>query len=159
LIFTLRGATEQVMVDDRIGIRETEVHPYKRAFVSYSSLDRIEVLKGVQYLKASGIEIVQDVLSFEVGRPWRQQIWDQIDSCDLFFLFWSSNAAKSDMVIREAEYAMDRQRQTGGRHPQITPFIIEGPPPPKPPPSLAELHFNDPIRYVIAAEAAARAAR
>jgi TIR domain len=159
IIFALQGAGLQAMLDERVDIPPADVWRYKRAFVSYSSIDREEVLKGVQYLKAAGIEIVQDVLSFEPGRPWQQQIRDQIDRCDLFFLFWSSHAASSDMVRQEAEYAMQRRRASGGHKPQITPFILEGPPPPAPPPTLAELHFNDPIRYVIAAEAAARASR
>jgi hypothetical protein len=157
IVFTIRGMDRGSVTEDDVTIPDGEVGRYRRAFVSYSSRDREEVLKGVQYLRAVGIEVVQDVLSFEPGRPWRQQIREQIDSCDLFLLFWSSHAASSEMVIREAEYAMKRQRESGGRRPQITPFILEGPPPPAPPQSLAELHFNDPIRYVIAAEAAARA--
>jgi hypothetical protein len=72
-------------------------------------------------------------------------------------LFWSSHAAKSDWVLREAEYALGLQYVSGGDVPDIVPVMLEGPPAPLPPPVLAHLHFNDYYRYLIsAAESAAR---
>jgi hypothetical protein len=53
--------------------------------------------------------------------------------------------------LREAEYAMGRRGASPGRVPDITPIILEGPPIPSPPPSLASLHFNDMLRYIIMA--------
>ena len=66
-------------------------------------------------------------------------------------LFWSSKAAKSEWVVREAEYALGRQKKSATDTPRITPIILEGPPVPLPPPALREIHFNDALRYVIAA--------
>ena len=83
------------------------------------------------------------MLSLEPGEAWEQRLYDEIDRCDLFLLFWSSNAAKSEWVERETEHAIARQRATEGS-PEITPIIIEGPPPAKPiPEQLRHMHFND----------------
>jgi hypothetical protein len=133
---------------------------YARAFLSYSSLDRPEVLKTAQTLQATGIGYFQDILSIEPGEAWRERLFAEIDRCDLFLLFWSSHAAGSDWVRQEAEYALARHRGSTGASPDIRPIILEGPPIPRPPASLASLHFNDMLRYVVVAselEAKARA--
>jgi hypothetical protein len=133
---------------------------YGRAFLSYSSLDRPEVLKTVQTLRATGIEYFQDILSIEPGAEWRERLFAEIDRCDLFLLFWSTHAAGSDWVRQEAEYALARRHGSHEASPDIRPIILEGPPIPLPPPSLAELHFNDMLRYmVVASELEARARR
>lgn len=133
---------------------------YERAFLSYSSLDRPEVLKTAQTLQATGIDYFQDILSIEPGEAWRDRLFAEIDRCDLFLLFWSSHAAGSDWVRQEAEYALARHRGSAEAPPDIRPIILEGPPIPLPPASLASLHFNDMLRYVVVAselEAKARA--
>ncbi len=133
---------------------------YGRAFLSYSSLDRPEVLKTVQTLRATGIDYFQDILSIEPGAEWRERLFAEIDRCDLFLLFWSTHAAGSDWVRQEAEYALARRHGSREASPDIRPIILEGPPIPLPPPSLAELHFNDMLRYVVvASELEARARR
>jgi hypothetical protein len=130
-------------------------HRYKRAFLSYSSADRAEVLKRAQSLKAARIEFFQDLLTLEPGDRWEQRLYDEIDRCDLFLLFWSTSAAQSKWVIGEAEHALTRQRVRDGE-PDIVPIILEGPPVPRPPDSLNMIHFNDSLRYVIAAVEAER---
>ncbi|MEO7223909.1 MAG: TIR domain-containing protein, partial [Devosia sp.] len=68
----------------------------------------------------------------------------EIDRCDLFLLFWSSNAAASEWVTRETDRAVARQHASTVGVPEITPVIIEGPPVAAPiPSSLRHLHFND----------------
>jgi hypothetical protein len=134
---------------------------YSRAFLSYSSLDRPEVLKTAQTLRATGIDFFQDILSIEPGEAWRERLFAEIDRCDLFLLFWSSHAASSDWVRQEAEYALARHRGSAEASPDIRPIILEGPPIPRPPGSLASLHFNDMLRYMVVAselEAKARGA-
>ena len=124
--------------------------PYTYAFVSYAAEDRKEVLKRVQMLDATRTAFFQDVLSLDPGARWTKELYKRIDKCDLFLLFWSSAAKRSEWVIKEAEYALARQTRdpTGG--PDIVPVILEGPPPVLPPDSLRHLHFNDRIRYFIA---------
>ena len=53
--------------------------------------------------------------------------------------------------MKEVEYALNRQKLSPDQLPDITPVIIEGPPPPKPPDSMRDIHFNDSLMYVLAA--------
>jgi hypothetical protein len=130
--------------------REGWTTRYRRAFLSYASADRIEVLKRAQMLRAAHISFFQDLLSLEPGERWERRLYAEIDRCELFFLFWSSNAARSEWVLRETEYALHRRESSLEDAPEIMPVVIEGPPIPKPPESLKHLHFSDPICYIIA---------
>ena len=124
---------------------------YSYAFLSYASPDRAEVLKRAQGLKAGRIDFFQDLLSLEPGDHWAERLYQEIDRCDLFLLFWSSHAKASPWVMKEVEYALARQKSSSGGLPDITPVIIEGPPPPSPPDTLKDIHFNDSLIYVLAA--------
>ena len=77
----------------------------------------------------------------------RRFLYTEIDHCDVFFLFWSSAAKKSEWVLKEVDYAMTRNGGNDLARPDILPVIIEGPPPVEPPAKLAHLHFNDRILY------------
>ena len=123
---------------------------YKKAFVSYSSKDRQEVLKRVQGLAVTGIEVFQDILDLEPGDRWERELYRNIDECDLFLLFWSTAAKESKWVLKEALYALERQGKDELNPPEIIPVIIEGPPPVSPPDELQHLHFNDKLLYLIA---------
>jgi hypothetical protein len=68
-------------------------------------------------------------------------------------------AAESQWVIRETEYALSRQGRNPDKEPEIKPIILESNPVPRPPKSLDHLHFNDFISHVIAAMEAASAHR
>ncbi len=130
---------------------------YEYAFLSYASPDRAEVLKTAQALKAVHIGFFQDLLSLEPGVEYEPKLFQEIDRCDLFLLFWSSHAAASEWVIREAEHALARRTTSGpDQIPDITPIILEGPPVPRAPELLKHLQFNDWLRYVIRAVEAER---
>ncbi len=129
------------------------MHHYRRAFISYCSADRVEVLKRTQMLPEFGIEFFQDILTLEPGDRWERKIYREIDRCDLFLLFWSTSAKASEWVAKEWRYALNRQGSNSMSQPQILPVIIEGPPPAPPPQELKSLHFNDPIMYFIKASA------
>lgn len=122
---------------------------YRYAFVSYASEDRRAVLERVQMLQATRTEFFQDLLSLDPGERWERALYKHIDNCDLFLLFWSKAARNSEWVLREAQHALERQAITG--KPDIVPVILEGPPPVLPPESLRVIHFDDRIRYFIAA--------
>ncbi len=127
-----------------------EVAPrYRKAFISYASPDRPEVLKRVQMLREVGIDFFQDVMKLEPGERWEKQLYREIDKCDLFLLFWSVAARDSKWVLKELQYALDRKRKDDLAPPEIKPVVIEGPPPPAPPTELAHLHFNDYFLYFI----------
>jgi TIR domain len=122
---------------------------YRFAFVSYATEDRREVLKRVQMLEIMRTRYFQDLLSLDPGDRWERKLYENIDQCDLFLLFWSQAAKDSRWVMREAEYALGRQRHDPSAEPDIVPVILQQNV--LPPPSLAELHFNDRIHYMIAA--------
>jgi hypothetical protein len=156
LMFQLRGVAPEQTADATVGMRGDRAQRYRQAFLSYASADRVEVLKGAQYLRAAGIGFFQDLFSLEPGERWASRIYEEIDRCDLFLLFWSTNALRSDWVIKEAEYALSRHKASGEELPEIMPIVLEGPPVPPPPQSLKDIHFNDPLRYVIFAEEQSR---
>jgi serine/threonine protein kinase len=118
---------------------------YQRAFISYCSSDRDEVLKRVQMLKRLHVEFFQDVLDIEPGAEWQPLLYRRIDECDVFLLFWSSAAGASEWVRKEFLYALDRKARDAEHLPELIPVILEGPPIPPPPPELKHLHFNDQI--------------
>jgi hypothetical protein len=122
---------------------------YGQAFVSYASADRNEALKRVQMLAPLGIKYFQDVLSLEPGQRWEQELYRQIDQCDLFLLFWSSAAKASPWVMAEVDYACDRQAANREAMPDIVPMILEGPPIPEPPSRLQHIHFSDRLVYFL----------
>jgi hypothetical protein len=69
----------------------------------------------------------------------------------LFLLFWSTEAKASQWVMKEVEYALKRQKKSPDQLPDITPVLIEGPPPPSPSEMMKDIHFNDSLIYVLAA--------
>jgi hypothetical protein len=129
--------------------RGDDAKRYERAFISYCSADRDEVLKRVQILDLCRISYFQDVLSLEPGQRWEKELYKEIDNCDVFMLFWSSAAKASEWVLKEVRYALQRKQGDDASPPEIRPVIIEGPPPVPPPPELADLHFNDKILYFL----------
>ena len=108
------------------------------AFASYSSLDREEVLRRVQGIMAAGIEVFVDVLSLRAGDAWEEQLIKNIREKDIFYLFWSVEASKSQWVEREWRYALS-ERGIDFIHPIPLSDPREAPPPPE----LAGRHFND----------------
>jgi hypothetical protein len=130
------------------GVEDPLVHRwcrYRRAFISYCSTDRDEVLKRVQMLKRLHVDFFQDVLDLEPGAEWEPLLYRRIDECDVFLLFWSSAAGASEWVRKEFLYALDRKTRDADDRPELIPVILEGPPIPPPPPELKHLHFNDQI--------------
>jgi hypothetical protein len=124
---------------------------YKYAFVSYASKDREEVLKRVQMLEVLKTKFFHDILSLDPGDRWEKKLYENIDRCDLFLLFWSQAARDSQWVLKEAEYALAHQLKDSGREPDLVPVVLEQNVPP--PPSLSAFHFNDRISYLISRKA------
>jgi hypothetical protein len=121
---------------------------YKYAFVSYASKDREEVLKRVQMLEVLKTDFFQDILSLDPGDRWKKKLYENIDRCDLFLLFWSQAAKDSKWVMQEAEYALAHQEKSKGSEPDLVPVVLEQNV--LPPASLSAFHFNDRIGYLIA---------
>jgi tetratricopeptide (TPR) repeat protein len=127
-----------------------EVARYRRAFISYATRDRPEVLRRVQLLRTLGVGYFQDVLDLKPGERWERELYRQIEDCDLFLLFWSRTAKRSKWVRREAEAALALSKSRGELGgPALYPVLIDGPPVPQPWPELAHLHFNDQLLYLM----------
>jgi hypothetical protein len=155
LVFKI--SVQQNPPDLRPSLANETARAYRKAFLSYASEDRIEVLKTAQTLRAVKIDFFQDLLNLSPGERWEQRLLTEIDNCDVFLLFWSHHAQQSKWVIFEAEHALQRAKiAPEDGVPEIVPYLLEGPPPPLPPVSLKDIHFNDPLRYIILAEESLR---
>src|SRR5262249_11110863 len=59
--------------------------------------------------QAVGTKVFLDIIDLRSGSGWEDALYEQIDTSDCFFLFWSSNAAQSSWVEREWRYALKRR--------------------------------------------------
>lgn len=125
---------------------------YQNAFLSYASKDRAEVLKRAQAFQAAKLTFFQDILSLEPGQRYADEILRRIDGTDLFVVFWSRNAMRSEWVQKEIDRALACQRASPDGLPDIVPIMLEPLATAPPPPALAHLHMNAPINTLIAAE-------
>jgi TIR domain len=102
----------------------------------------------VQMLGVAGVRYFQDVLSLEPGDRWERKLNLGIDECDLFLLFWSSAAKRSEWVRKEVAYALARSRGDELLPPEIKPVILEGPPIVELWEELAQPPFQRPARVL-----------
>jgi TIR domain/Protein kinase domain len=126
---------------------KARVQRIARAFASYASQDRAEVLRRVQGIQATGMDVFLDVVNLRSGQDWERAIYHEIDTCDGFFLFWSHNAAQSSWVEHEWRYAL---KQHGLEF--ISPLALEDPRLTQPPAELKSMHFNDMLLAFIHSE-------
>ena len=116
------------------------VERHTKAFASYSSADRDEVLARIQgMLKANPqLEVFLDVLTLRSGQNWEQELWEAIPANDVFYLFWSEHAKQSEWVEKEWRCALHARGLDF-----IDPCPLVPPERATPPPELASKHFND----------------
>lgn len=117
---------------------KVERHSLKSAFASYASVDRDEVLRRVQGIRATGVDVFMDVLSLRAGEHWEDTLYDNIKSRDIFYLFWSKAARESEWVSREWRYALAAKGIDF-----IHPIPLVPPDKVPPPKELQSKHFND----------------
>ena len=113
---------------------------YQKAFASYASADRDQVLPRIQGIQKAlpQLQIFLDVMSLRSGQYWEQELWKTIPDNDVFYLFWSENAKQSEWVEKEWRCAL----QSRGLD-FIDPVPLAPPDQVPPPPELASKHFND----------------
>lgn len=87
---------------------EIIAHKYNKVFISYAHKDETKVKSFHEGLKLANIEHFFDRAYLQTGDIFPQVIQDYINSADLFVLFWSENAAKSDYVQKERAQALKR---------------------------------------------------
>jgi hypothetical protein len=112
---------------------------YKTAFASYASEDRNDVLARVQGLEKAGVDVFMDVRNLRSGERYEDKLLEKILSTDIFYLFWSTAAKKSEWVKKEWEYALNNRGIDF-----ISPIPLDSPDIVPPPPELGQsLHFGD----------------
>lgn len=116
------------------------------AFISYASSDRAKVVARIQgiLLARPDMDLFFDVESLRQGEHWETRLYQEIAKRDLFYLFWSQNAAASPWVEKELQYAIAQKTAD-----YIEPIPLEGPDVCPPPRCLMDKHFNDwTLRYL-----------
>jgi hypothetical protein len=88
----------------------TEIIAYKfnKVFISYSHLDEEKVKFYHEGLEFAQIPHFFDRSYLKTGDVFPQVIQNYINSADLFILFWSENASKSEYVEKERKQALER---------------------------------------------------
>lgn len=124
------------------------VQRINRAFASYASQDRGEVLRCIQGIQAAGTSVFMDIVALRAGEDWERTLYREINACDGLFLFWSRNALESPWVEREWRYALEQRGLSF-----INPLALEDPRLVEPPVELRSKHFNDMLLAFIANEA------
>ena len=115
---------------------------FKKAFASYASQDRDQVIGRVQGMESAfkGLKVFVDVVSLRSGQDWEKELWKRIPEADVFYLFWCRHAKESLWVQKEWQCAL----ATRGLD-YIDPVPLESADLAHPPPELASKHFNDPL--------------
>jgi CHAT domain/Anti-sigma-K factor rskA/TIR domain len=118
------------------------VNRYRRIFASYSHLDADIVRAVAAFGQLSGDEYYIDAVTLRSGQRWEQRLLELIDEADVFQLFWSTNAMRSEPVRWEVEHALRLEREGF-----IRPVRWEEPLPKDerrglPPPAVLALHFS-----------------
>jgi len=138
-------------IPGRRGLLNREVPGFRpwSAFASYASRDRREVLKRVQGIEKVGVDVFMDVKSLRSGEHYQKRLLEQIESRDVFYLFWSQAARMSSWVEKEWRFALERRGIDF-----IDPVPLVNPSRVPPPRELAdELHFNDWVQAYLASGA------
>lgn len=88
---------------------------FNKVFISYAHQDEEKVKSFHEGLRLLGVEHFFDRDYLKAGDIFPQVIQDYINSTDLFVLFWSENASKSEYVEKE------RTQSLGLAFPQVEP--------------------------------------
>lgn len=110
----------------------------RSAFASYARGDRRDVLGRVRSLQIfTGIDVFLDCLSIRPGEQWKPKLKQEISAREIFWLFWSREARKSEWVEWEWRTAL-REKSIEG----IQPHPLEPADVAPPPHELSSLQFG-----------------
>lgn len=126
--------TDNVTREERIGYAGPL---YQKIFCSYSHKDEYVVRRVESAVRTLGIRYLRDVYSLRSGEHWSKQLRKLIDEADIFQLFWSEAASKSEGVEKEWRHALTQ----GHKENFIRPVYWSKPLPP-PPRELEHIHFH-----------------
>jgi hypothetical protein len=102
LLFTI----DVVETQERNLYAKVESHRFSRVFISYSHCDESQVKGFAECCKAIGTDYFFDRHTLQAGDIFKDKILNYIHNADLFVLCWSKNAAQSEWVQIEREYAL-----------------------------------------------------
>jgi anti-anti-sigma factor len=106
-------------------------------FISYSHRDTDIVRICEKAYKALGHNVLVDYETLRSGQNWNAELMRMIDRADVFQLFWSENASKSEYCRQEWQYALGLKRGEGFIRP-----VYWQEPIPTPPSELSAIHFD-----------------
>ncbi len=121
-----------------------EEERHRKAFASYASADRnevISIIRGME-IQAPSLEVFIDVEKLRPGDDWEHKLMQVIPTYDVFYLFWSYPASKSEWVDKEWRYALKSRGENF-----IDPVPLDFPDNVPPPAELDSKHFNDKWLY------------
>jgi len=117
-----------------------DIQFHQRGFASYSTKDTKEVLSRIQAMEivAPWLKVYIDFDGIRAGQYWKEELKKSISDMDVFYLFWSKNAAKSDWVKREWQCALNSRGLD-----YIQPVPLVNPDKVPPPTELSPKQFRD----------------
>ena len=118
------------------GRQRSSARPFRRVFASYSRRDLQIVEATERYGRTLGDEYIRDLVYLRSGEVWNDQLRELVRWADVFQLFWSLNAARSEYVESEWRYALSLNRPAF-----VRPTYWQEPMP-DPPEPLRGIHFH-----------------
>jgi hypothetical protein len=117
-----------------------DIQFHQKGFASYSTKDTKEVLSRIQAMEivAPWLKVYIDFDGIRAGQYWKEELKKSISEMDIFYLFWSKNAAKSDWVKREWLCALNSKGLD-----YIQPVPLVNPDKVPPPTELSPKQFKD----------------
>ncbi len=109
---------------------------YNAIFCSYSHDDTRVVERVERAYKALGLDYLRDIHSLKSGQTWNDKLYEMIDRADIFQLFWSPTAARSQYVELEWRHALTRSDRPAFIRP-----VYWTKPIPSVPQALSHIHF------------------
>jgi len=94
-------------------------------FVSYARKDSVCVDQLVNRLEAQGLPVWIDKYSIPGGEWWGPSILEGIRNATAILVVWSQNAANSDHVRDEINWALQEKVQNPSRNLQVIPVLLE----------------------------------
>ena len=86
---------------------EVTTRRFKKVFISYAHQDESRVRFMARGFKKLGVDYFFDRDYLKAGDVFPVIIQEYINTADLFILFWSENAAKSEYVVKELSQALE----------------------------------------------------
>ena len=94
------------------------IEKQRRAFISYSRVNKDFALKLAKELRSSGFNIWFDQLDIPTGARWDDEIEQALNDCEIFMVILTPASSTSDNVKDEIGYAIDSNKR-------ILPVLLE----------------------------------